>query len=369
MSARHAAVVALNRIDPELGAFITVDPDAVLRAASDVRDGRLRGRLVAVKDLVDTVGLRTTYGTARYVDHHPERDAPVVAELRAAGAIVLGKTNLNELAFGVSGHNPHFGAMLNPHDRGTTVGGSSGGSAVAVAAGVCTLALGTDTSGSVRIPAALAGVWGLKCAHGLDLTGVYPLAPSYDSLGYLAANRAELQRVLAIDTLPDPRQLRVGVVGTDVEPPPLPDEHWTVFNAEVWAVHGTAVVEHPQGYSAEFRRRVQAAGAHVDDAAERRARQVEAAWRAEYAAAVAGFDVLVDRVVEGPAPSVQTASDEDPRVQAELRQRLLRHTPVANALGWPAVAFPTALGPRQVLGPPGSEAALLAVASDVGGRH
>jgi aspartyl-tRNA(Asn)/glutamyl-tRNA(Gln) amidotransferase subunit A len=134
---RDAALAALDRIDPDLGAFIEVDRDEVLTSAESPRGGRLSGALVSIKDLIDTAGLRTTYGSEFFADHVPERNAPIVDTLEAEGAIVLGKTNLNEFAYGVSGYNPHYGAILNPLDRSRTAGGSSSGSAAAVAAGVC----------------------------------------------------------------------------------------------------------------------------------------------------------------------------------------------------------------------------------------
>src|SRR5215210_9346767 len=207
---RDAALSALDRIDPGLGAFIEVDSDQVLAAAETPRAGRLSGVLIAVKDLVDTANLRTTYGSRFFEDHVPERNAPVVDALEAEGAIVLGKTNLNEFAYGVSGYNPHYGAILTPQDRTRTAGGSSGGSAAAVSAGVCRLAVGSDTSGSVRIPAACCGVYGMKLANGAaSLEGIFPLAARYDSVGYFAAGVEDLQLVLGIDELPDVGSLKI----------------------------------------------------------------------------------------------------------------------------------------------------------------
>lgn len=351
---------AIDRIDPALGAFITVDADAALRAArSAPRAGRLAGVPIAVKDLIDVAGMRTTYGSPRYADHIPDRTAPAVGALLAEGAVVIGKTNLNEFAYGVTGYNPHFGAILSPRDRTRTAGGSSGGSAAAVAAGVCRLAVGTDTSGSIRIPAACCGIWGLKLAHGAsDMTGVFPLCPSYDSFGYLADGPDVLRLALGIDGLPDPQTLRVGTIGADLEVPALPAEHWTIFRAEAWRTHGRAVTEHPHDYGADLRARFAQA---PDDPAP--ARAVMAAWRRAYTASAAGYDVLVDLVMDGPAPLLSAARADYEGGTFYVRERLLRHTPVANALGWPALAFPAADGPRQVLGR--DPAALLAVATQM----
>ncbi|GAB3845948.1 hypothetical protein GCM10029963_25020 [Micromonospora andamanensis] len=122
-SARARVIAALEQVDPDLGAFITVDPDAALRRAAREPGGRLRGLVLAVKDLVDTAGLRTTYGSPRYRYHVPTLTAPVVARLEKEGAIVVGKTNLNEFAYGVSGYNPHYGLMRVPGDRDRTPAG------------------------------------------------------------------------------------------------------------------------------------------------------------------------------------------------------------------------------------------------------
>ena len=349
---------ALDSVDPEVGAFITVCADEALRAARGHPAGRLAGVVVAVKDLVDVAGVRTTYGSARFADHVPRSTAPAVAELCRAGAIVVGKTNLNEFAYGVTGLNPHFGPVLVPRDRARTAGGSSGGSAAAVAMGACDVGLGTDTSGSVRIPAACCGVWGFKCANVGPLAGVYPLARTYDSLGYLTRGPEMLQRVLDLPELPDVTALRVGTVGEDVEVPPLPAEHWTVFREEAWHVHEAQLRSDPESFGADVRRKLAAPRGDVTVALE-----VAARWRRRYAAAVADLDVVVTPVLDGAAPLLTAAQADYDRGELLVTDRLLRHTPVANALGWPALAFPTPAGPRQVMGRPGSEPALLAVAA------
>jgi Asp-tRNA(Asn)/Glu-tRNA(Gln) amidotransferase A subunit family amidase len=205
-------------------------------------------------------------------------------------------------------------------------------------------------------------VWGLKLPHGAaDMTGVFPLCPSLDSLGYLADGPDILRRALDLGDLPDPGSLRVATLGADLEVPALPAEHWTIFRAEAWQTHGPAFAEHSDTYGADLRSRF--ALPHDDPA---RARTVEDAWRRAYTRAVAGFDVLVDLVQDGPAPllsAVRADYDDD---TFYVRERLLRHTPVANALGWAALAFPTADGPRQVLGR--DVAALLAVAAELSAR-
>ncbi len=161
--------------------------------------GRPAGPIVAVKDLIDVRGLPTTGGSVSRAASPASRDAPVITHVRAAGGIVIGKANLYEWAFGVTGHNHHFGDTVNPRDRGRTTGGSSGGSAVAVATGMCDWAIGTDTGGSIRIPASLCGVVGFKPTRGLLSTdGVLPLSPSLDTVGPLARNVAVAASALGV---------------------------------------------------------------------------------------------------------------------------------------------------------------------------
>jgi Asp-tRNA(Asn)/Glu-tRNA(Gln) amidotransferase A subunit family amidase len=359
---RDAALSALDRIDPDLGAFIEVDRDKVLAAAEAPRAGRLSGVLIAIKDLIDTTGLRTTYGSEFYADHVPERNAPVVDALEVEGAIVLGKTNLNEFAYGVSGYNPHYGPILTPKDRSRTAGGSSGGSAAAVAAGVCRLAVGTDTSGSVRIPAACCGVYGMKLAHGAaPMEGIFPLAERYDSLGYFAAGVEDLQQVMGIDELPDPTSLNVKRIGVDVEVPDLPEDHWTLFREQVWEVHGGRYREEPERYGKDLRWKLELPFDDVEGARGR----VEA-WRRRFLEAVEGTDVLVGPLLDGAAPLLEATIADYERDEFLTGFRLLRHTPLYNELGWPALAVPTEDGLVQVAARPGDEPAVLAVGKSLG---
>src|ERR671932_464963 len=168
------------------------------------RPGNVRpGPRLAVKDLFDTAGLATTYGSILFADHVPDRTAEVVRRLEDAGYGIVGKTNLHEFAYGVTSENPHFGTVPNPLAPGRSAGGSSGGSAAALAAGLADAALGTDTGGSIRIPAACCGIVGLKPTYGLvSLDGCFPLAPSFDHAGPMARDVATctaMLRVLAPD--------------------------------------------------------------------------------------------------------------------------------------------------------------------------
>lgn len=185
----------VRRLDGQLNAFVTLDPDGALRAAgradAELAAGHDRGLLhgipAAVKDVIDTAGLPTTMGSAHFAGHIPCADAECVRRLRAAGAVVVGKTTTHEFAYGPTGDRSYSGASRNPHDPTRMSGGSSGGSAAAVSAGMVPLALGTDTGGSIRIPAALCGVAGFKPAYGaIPVGGVFPLAPSLDHVGVLA---------------------------------------------------------------------------------------------------------------------------------------------------------------------------------------
>ncbi len=190
-----AMLQRIERLEPELHAYITVAAceamEAAQRCDAELAAGQDRGPLhgipVAVKDLFDTAGLRTTSGSRIMAERVPERDATCIARLRAAGAVIIGKTNLNEFACGVTTTNAHYGNTNNPWDRARTPGGSSGGSAAAVAAGLCTLATGSDTGGSIRIPAALCGIVGLKPTYGrISCHGVMPLSWEQDHPGPMA---------------------------------------------------------------------------------------------------------------------------------------------------------------------------------------
>lgn len=166
-------------------AFTAVHEDA---AGDRGREGPLSGVPIGVKDLVDDRGRTTTAGSAFY-RHEATSTAPALARLRDAGAVVIGRTGLHEFAFGFSSENPWFGPVRNPWDHSLSPGGSSGGSAAAVAGGVVPVAIGTDTGGSVRVPAAMCAVYGLKVTHGLiPLEGVFPLVPSLDTVGALTSD-------------------------------------------------------------------------------------------------------------------------------------------------------------------------------------
>ncbi len=173
----------IEKLNPTLNAFITVippEPQEFPQSGSMP----LQGIPVAVKDLYNTKGIRTTSGSKFFADNIPTEDAFVVQKIKKAGGQIIGKTNTHEIALGVTNNNPHFGACRNPWDITRTPGGSSGGSAVAVATGMAMAAVGTDTGGSIRIPAALCGVVGLKPTYGrISLRGILPLSWNLDHAG------------------------------------------------------------------------------------------------------------------------------------------------------------------------------------------
>ena len=185
----------IGKLNPVLNAFITVTgPSALVQALELDRElgqgvdrGPLHGIPIAHKDLMWTKGIRTTSGSKLFADFVPDRDAAVVKKLAAAGSVMIGKAGLHELAYGITSDNPHFGTIRNPRNREHSPGGSSGGSAVAVATGMAFVATGTDTGGSIRVPASFCGITGLKPTYGLiDRSGVQPLGLSLDHVGPMA---------------------------------------------------------------------------------------------------------------------------------------------------------------------------------------
>ena len=192
ISLTELMLTRIEQHNPALNAFITVTAeqarDAARQADAELAAGRYRGPLhgipIAFKDLIDTAGIRTTYGSKLFEDHVPAKDATVVRLLRKAGAVSLGKTGLHELAYGTTSINPFYGAIGNPWAPDHDPGGSSGGSASAVAAGLAFAALGTDTGCSIRQPAHCCGIVGFKPSFGaVSKAGVYPLAWTMDHIG------------------------------------------------------------------------------------------------------------------------------------------------------------------------------------------
>ena len=257
-----ACLERIAALDAQVNAFITVTADEATYDARRVElnrqegdsPGPLAGVPIALKDLFDTAGVRTTAGSKFFADRVPDRDAAVVEKLRDAGAVVVGKVNMHEWALGVTNDNPHYGACHNPCALDRITGGSSGGSAAALAAGMCHGALGSDTGGSIRIPASLCGVVGLKPTYGrVSTRGVVPLSWSLDHVGPMArevGDVAQLLQVIAGHDAADPgsanirtddylAELEDGIAGWRVGV--IADEWLGDVDADVMAVTRRAV--------------------------------------------------------------------------------------------------------------------------------
>lgn len=204
----------IRRCQPAFNAYITVMEETALeqarQAEREIRSGHYRGPLhgipYAAKDLFYTKGVATTVGSKILRDFVPDHDAAVIERLREAGAILVGKTGLHEFAYGITNNNPHFGPVRNPWDPSRIPGGSSGGSTAALAADLCVFSLGSDTGGSVRIPASFCGVVGLKPTFGrISRFGVFPLGHTLDHVGHFAWTVADAAAILGVLAGPDPR--------------------------------------------------------------------------------------------------------------------------------------------------------------------
>ena len=351
------------------------------------------GIRLAVKDLIDIQGVPTTAGSrAVAVAAAPaERDAPCMAGARAAGVAIVGKVNLHELAFGAYGVNEHFGTPVNPLDHDRVPGGSSSGSAVAVATGEADIAYGSDTGGSIRIPAAFCGVVGLKTTHGrVSLEGVWPLAPSLDTVGPMArdvagvaAGMALLEPGFTVDAAPAVRVGRIRPGGADVDPvidaavdAALEQTGFKVTETDLvgWVaareacgkILGSEAVQSNRPLLSDPARRA-LLGADVrarlagdesitaDDVATARAWQPH--WRDAMLRALSGVELL----------ALPTVPFFPPRIADSHGLHYTVFTNPVNLAGFPALALPVPSrnhlpASLQLIGPPGSEALLLATA-------
>ena len=398
----------------ELRAFITPPDGRARREAqraerrlSRGETGALLGVPIAVKDLFATRGLRTTAGSRILRDWVPTIDAAVVARLRAAGAIIFGKTNLHEFAYGVSNANPWWGVARNPFDPRRSPGGSSGGSAIAVVAGLCAGALGSDTGGSIRVPASLCGCVGLKPTFGaIPLNGTFPLGWSLDHAGPLARTVDDAGVLLDVLSGGDAgrksrrastRGLRVGVLrgsivdhvqpgvsrqldaaaaalrrrGLRVRDVPIPEMEWTVatqlvtLRAEASALHARWIRSRPRAYGADVRIRLQL-GSLVTGADYVLAQRMRARIRAAMSGVFRDIDLLLLPSTPITAPvigerTVRWRSGEEP-----VDGALVRLTAPFNLTGLPALSVPfgaTSGLPvgMQVVGQWNDEAHVLAV--------
>ncbi len=374
--------------DAELHAFITVMSEAALRDAAvadaEISAGRVRSPLhgipIAIKDLIDIAGVKTTAGSALFAERVAQRDAPVVRRLRAAGAVLLGKTNLHEFAYGCSSVVTAYGAVRNPLAPEYIAGGSSGGSAAALAAGMCLGAIGTDTAGSIRLPAAYCGVVGLKPSFGAWPTeGVIPLSWSMDHVGPMARTvadtailhavlfgRAEMgAKISAQDAEAGIGELRVGVprsyfwesLESDIEQACVDAVHRlegvaasiaecsipinndrTVQASESFAYHRKWAETSPGKYQPETLRRIQAGAKHLA------ADYIDAVHdlqnlRDEASKIFTNVDVLITPTAPISAMKVEQLLAEADQLRAR-EILMLRNTRPFNVLGLPTISVP-----------------------------
>ncbi|PDW02456.1 amidase [Candidatus Viridilinea mediisalina] len=390
----EAALQRLANLDPQLNAFQLVLAEQALadarRATAELAAGQQRGPLhgvpVAVKDLFDMTGLPTTAGSPMCADNIAHDDATLVARLREAGAVIIGKTRLSEFAYSPGSNNPHYGPVANPYDQTRDAGGSSSGSAAAVATGIAYTALGTDTGCSIRIPAAFCGIVGLKATWGrTSLAGAVPLAWSLDHGGALVRSVADAALMLALLAGPDQRDgrtlravppfmpgelaggvrgLRVGLLNDDGSGKPMADaaqlgaarqaaaalasagaevlelpmpqlDSLRVIGAaiaglEAAAFHQPWMQTRLHDYGPFMRQRLLAACAYGPGAFIR-AQQARAALRRDAATIFAQVDILIGPIHPGPVPALGVPANNGLAI------------PI-NCLGWPALTLPVDLG-------------------------
>ncbi|WP_354684342.1 amidase [Cupriavidus necator] len=401
----------------DFNAFSVIDWDCALKAAmeSDRRYAAgqqrpLEGLPVAVKDLIDTRGIETRYGSLAYMGHVPDADADVVKALVDKGAIIVGKTTTHEFAWGVSTSSEAFGDTLNPLDRRLIPGGSSGGAAAAIAAGVVAGGLGTDTGGSVRIPAALCGVAGFKPTLGaLSTRGIFPLAPTLDHPGMLGQGVDDIMVLAeAFDiAIPDSDawlSARLGVMASlpPVQPSPAVSAAFDraitrlreifacesvdpadlfdgAYNAFASIVLTEASIEHfrrndeariAKHYSQETRQR-------LDLAKEMAIRDYAAAQQTRHRlmrrlrATMSTVDYLVLPTCPCLAPALDASSIAIGGWTGTVRQALMSYTAPFNLAGFPAISIPlpaasgTLPAAMQIVARPGDDGALLKIALEM----
>ncbi|HEY5729817.1 MAG TPA: amidase [Anaerolineales bacterium] len=384
----------INRLNPTLNAYITViEPQAMLGAQqSPINTAALyralRGIPIAVKDLFDVEGTRTTIGSKFFADHVAGQDAFVVEKLKQSGALINGKTNTHEIALGITGNNPHYGTARNPWDTTRIPGGSSSGSAIAVATGMAVGALGTDTGGSIRIPASLCGIVGFKPTRGrVSTRGVFPLSWNLDHVGPLTKCVKDaaiiLQVISAYDAI-DPssikmltgdylghliddmegRRIAIGsgefIEGADTEVLEAVREAAKVFaerlrckvqkvnvdwmrdaalanktmtQADGAAVHRDRLKEHPEMFGDDIRRRLED-GAKTSSTEYSLARRAQAEVTKRCELFFESYDILITPTTPIAAPTIEGHD------AVEQAGRLTRFTAPFNLTGLPALSVP-----------------------------
>ena len=386
-----ACLARIERLNPTINAFITVMHDSALsqarRAEDEIQSGNWRGPLhgipIGLKDLIDTAGVKTTCGSELFVNRVPTEDAEIVRRLKIAGAVLIGKQNMQEFAYGGTSTSSYFGPVHNPLDVERIAGGSSGGSAAAVATGMCFGAIGTDTGGSVREPAAFCGIVGLKPTYGrVSTRGVFPLSPSLDHVGPLCRTVADtallLQAIAGYDALDitsvdwptesyfDALKVlskpRIGIVRRpffdDLDPEiassmddalaqiaqmssevfdiDLPSTPTAVQGPEVYAVHAQYFAASPEMYGRWIQERLKQAAA-VDTVAYVEARQQLDRVRRSVQDVFSKVDLLVTPTTPVPPITIAEALNMSPDPAGEL---WLRNTRPFNAYGLPTISIP-----------------------------
>jgi aspartyl-tRNA(Asn)/glutamyl-tRNA(Gln) amidotransferase subunit A len=373
---RDTVLARIDRLNPEMHAFITVPRGNPI--TGDVPP--LFGIPVSAKDLYDTKGVRTTGGARLYSNRVPEDDAAAVTKLKQAGGVIIGKTNLHEFAYGVTTVNPHFGTARNPWDHDRIAGGSSGGSAVAVALSMGFGSLGTDTGGSIRIPAALCGIVGLKPTYGrVSLEGVIPLSPSLDHAGPMTKTVADAALLLKTISDFDPGDCltgnmqgirigipmayvyesldpgvdnavrealnsmqRMGATIIDVDLPGFSDHQaiWVqIAGPEAYAYHERNLKEHGDTYGEDVRTRLETARnmLSVDYV---KAQEMKKRIQKDCRKLFEECDVIVTPTVPVPAPRINRAETAIPA--------LGRFTRYFNLTGLPAISIPCGFTPDEL---------------------
>jgi aspartyl-tRNA(Asn)/glutamyl-tRNA(Gln) amidotransferase subunit A len=354
VSAEEVTQHHLDRIEErsDLNVFITVTAEQALADARNLPEHRRTGALAGVpfapKDLFDTAGIRTTAGSAHLRDNVPTSTAPIVQRLVDAGAIIVGKTNLSEFAWGVTTQNVHHGFAQNPRHPGKIAGGSSGGSAAGLAGGLFAITLGTDTGGSIRIPSAACGTSGYKGSWGLiSSEGCFPLIPAMDHPGPMARTMEECAlalEVLGVMERPTPTLagLRVGVLhptpaadkmaalGAHVEDAVLPDYSalFPLFAAEAGDTHRALIEERWDEYSPDLQAKfaLSLSITAMDYLqAQRDLEEYERVCELELS-----HDILINPTIPCDLPNVA-----DPET-FELRLKMTPYTRAFNHLGWPS---------------------------------
>jgi aspartyl-tRNA(Asn)/glutamyl-tRNA(Gln) amidotransferase subunit A len=382
------ALERIAELNPTLNAFISVfEGDAMEQARvldEELRLGRsrgpLHGRTISIKDLIDVKGVPTTAASRVRAGHIAATDAPVVARLRDAGAVIIGKTNLHEFALGTTSDESAFGPVRNPHDPNRSPGGSSGGSGAAVAAGMGWASIGTDTGGSIRIPASACGVVGLKPAFGeITTVGVVPLSVSLDHVGPLAASVADAWSIYDaltgsshqpesaapiggvrlgrlggyfLETLDADVRARfeealsrlkdAGAAIVDVQLRHLPDIAETYMNValpEAFASHSEALKRVPEEFGRNVRDRLEMGGQIARDTYIK-AQGDRAQMRTAVDRALSDCDVLVLPTMPIPPQPVGAATAIVDSIEQPLRPLTLRLTQLFNLTGHPAISIP-----------------------------